>query len=318
LLCVIPDNLPALEGDEKRLLQVGWDLAKKDYSVEIKVNAKDQPGVLPSILNVFEKAKVAINSTNAKVNPNSTATCTFNVKIKNLGQLEELIKKVKQLPAVFSVERSYDYTAGQYTLLEFTHRGHHHKKPFTISNSPTREHVEFTTTITDSDYKQALDALPIGSEAEVCQPMGSFTLDARRSSRLVFLVGGIGVTPVRSILQYLADTGEVDELDIWLFYSNRNEERIVFRRELDELSEKIGRVGIVHTLTHLSKKDGRRWGGETGYISAEMTQRHIEDLNSCTFYVVGPPAFNTAMEEIVTRELGVLQEMVVKETFSGY
>ncbi len=92
--------------NERGLLQVGWGLSKKDYSVEIKVNARDKPGVLPSILNVFENARVAINSTNAKVNPNSTATCTFNVKIKNLEQLEELIKRIRQLPAVFSVERS--------------------------------------------------------------------------------------------------------------------------------------------------------------------------------------------------------------------
>ncbi|MBN2067400.1 MAG: bifunctional (p)ppGpp synthetase/guanosine-3',5'-bis(diphosphate) 3'-pyrophosphohydrolase [Candidatus Diapherotrites archaeon] len=89
-----------------KVMRVEWDLAKKDYSVDIKVRVRDSPGLLPQILSIFEKANVSINSTNAKVNPNSTATCTFNVKISSLPQLESLIARIERLPNVFSVERA--------------------------------------------------------------------------------------------------------------------------------------------------------------------------------------------------------------------
>ncbi len=91
---------------KERLVSVSWDLAKRDYSVEIKVHAKETPQLLPTILGIFDEAKVSINSTNAKVNPNDTATCIFNIKINNPNQLETVIKRIGQLPAVFSVERT--------------------------------------------------------------------------------------------------------------------------------------------------------------------------------------------------------------------
>ncbi|MDP2974504.1 MAG: hypothetical protein Q8N60_05625, partial [Candidatus Diapherotrites archaeon] len=89
-----------------KLLQVEWDLAKKDYNVDIRVQAKDYAGLLPAILGAFESAKIAINSTNAKVNPNNIATCVFNVKINNIAQLENITKKIGQLPAVQRAERA--------------------------------------------------------------------------------------------------------------------------------------------------------------------------------------------------------------------
>jgi len=98
------ENIKGASGS--KLLQVEWDLAKKDYKVDIKVQAKDYAGLLPAILGAFESAKIAINSTNAKVSPNNIATCVFNVKINNIGQLENIIKKIGQLPAVLRVERA--------------------------------------------------------------------------------------------------------------------------------------------------------------------------------------------------------------------
>jgi GTP pyrophosphokinase len=98
------ENIKGASGG--KLLQVEWDLAKKDYNVDITVQAKDYAGLLPAILGAFESAKIAINSTNAKASPNNIATCVFNVKINNIAQLENIIKKIGQLPAVLRVERA--------------------------------------------------------------------------------------------------------------------------------------------------------------------------------------------------------------------
>ena len=231
-----------------------------------------------------------------------------------MGFPAELVgKRVKAFS--FSVGEGYDYVAGQFAFLEFFFEGGYYKKHFTISSSPTREFREFTTIISGSDYKQALDRLEIGSRVELSKPMGVFTLDSRVSDKIAFLVGGIGITPVRSMLQYLADKGSPGELEIKLFYSNRSEERIVFREELDELSTQLGNLEVVYTLTAM--EDGMNWDGETGYIDEEMLSRPIDELREYTCYLVDPPAFNQAMVEVLG-ELGVGGESIIGEDFTGY
>ncbi len=89
---------------EKRI-KISWDIAKKDYVVEIKVRARDSPGTLPSILKILEKNNVTITATDAKANRNSILQCKFNIKIKNLEQLDSVIEKIGNVPTVFEIER---------------------------------------------------------------------------------------------------------------------------------------------------------------------------------------------------------------------
>ena len=86
-------------------VKIKWDLADRDYVVGIRVKAKDSPGLLPAILKILEKAKVAITSTDAKTSKNNLLQCKFNIKIKNIGQLDGITQKIGALPTVFGVER---------------------------------------------------------------------------------------------------------------------------------------------------------------------------------------------------------------------
>jgi GTP pyrophosphokinase len=88
-----------------RKVKIGWDLADKDYIVGIKVRAKDSPGLLPAILKILEKSRVAITATDAKTSKNNLLQCKFNIKIKNIGQLEGITQKIGSLPTVLEVER---------------------------------------------------------------------------------------------------------------------------------------------------------------------------------------------------------------------
>ncbi len=89
---------------EKRIT-INWDLAKKDYVVEIKVRSRNSPGTLPAILKILEKSNVAITATDAKANRNNVLRCKFNIKIKNLEHLDSLIEKIGKIPTVFEGER---------------------------------------------------------------------------------------------------------------------------------------------------------------------------------------------------------------------
>lgn len=218
----------------------------------------------------------------------------------------------------FRPEEKIAFEAGQFAFLTFEAGGKRHTKHFTISSTPQAGEIEFTTIVSESDYKKSLSGLKPGAEAWIGRPMGNFTLKARKSDRIAFLAGGIGITPVKSILRSLSETGRPEGLDITLFYSNRNEERIVFRQVLEELAQKHSFLKIVHTLTDLSEEEKRNWKGETGYINAEMVKRHLGETGGTTFFVVGPPAFNQAMRKMLLEKLKVKEEMVLAETFTGY
>ncbi len=90
---------------KERRMEVKWDLAEKDYIVGIKVLARDSPGLLPAILKIISGTKVSIISTDAKTNRNNILQSKFNIKIKNIEQLENIIKKISALPTVFETGR---------------------------------------------------------------------------------------------------------------------------------------------------------------------------------------------------------------------
>lgn len=232
----------------------------------------------------------------------------------------EVFSKYDVVPGIknfiFKPLEGFSYRAGQFAFFEFELEGKKYFKHFTISNSPARENVEMTTMISRSDYKQALDRLKPGHLVYIKGPLGSFTLESLKKKTVCYIAGGIGITPVRSMLEYASDKGM--DLEGALFYSNRNIQRIAFKEELEEIATRLKKFQVVHTLTELSDEEKKTWKQETGYVNEEMIKRHRPDYKECQFYVVGPPAFNKAMKEMLGPKLGIEEEFITMENFSGY
>jgi len=230
--------------------------------------------------------------------------------------------KKEEVPGIatfyFQPKEKIDFAAGQFSFFNFEINGKKFTKHFTISSAPKRKKIELTTIVSDSKYKQALNSLDFGHEVEISKPVGSFTLDSRKSDKIAFLAGGIGITPIRGILEDLASKGKNKDLEIAVFYGNRNEERIAFKEKLEELAEKLGNVQIVHVLSDLSEENKGDWQGEVGFIDRKMVKRHVENEQEFTFYIVGPPKFNELMKKMLLEELCIKEEMLVLESFSGY
>lgn len=215
---------------------------------------------------------------------------------------------------ILETQGDFEYTAGQYAFFDFEYNSTKFSKHFSISNSPTRPHIEFTTIIRNSDYKKALDSLPAGHEIIVRGPYGKYTFKSKKDSKLCFLIGGIGITPVKSMLEFAVDTNL--HLDATLFYSNRDSERIVFKNELEFFSRQMPTFNTIHTLTDISENEN--WKGLTGYINSDMIRQYRPDYKECTFYISGPPAFNKAMTDVVTNQLNISNDQIVVENFMGY
>ncbi len=130
----------------------------------------------------------------------------------------------------FTADKNFSWQAGQYlylTLGEIT-------KQFTISSSPTEEFIQVTTKIRkESEFKQALNNVQIGEEVEARAPFGTFALQSQESKNMghVFLAGGIGITPFRSMIKLNVDKGL--RLPMYLIYSNSDSE-FVFKKELEK------------------------------------------------------------------------------------
>jgi len=215
---------------------------------------------------------------------------------------------------IFRPETDFSFKAGQFA--NFFLDGEKMSRYFSFSGSPLNENIEITTIISESDFKKRLDSLAAGEKIVFAGPMGNFTLDSRKHETVNFLCGGIGITPVISMLRYSAEKAE--DLNAVLFYSNRDTERITFRSELEEIERKLPNFKIVHTLTNLSEEEKKNWQGESGFISEEMIKRHSPDFEKRQFYIVGPPAFNNAMKKLVHEQMGISSEFITMENFAGY
>jgi ferredoxin-NADP reductase len=221
------------------------------------------------------------------------------------------------LLVVFDLQgEEVDFRAGQYFWVELPDRGHEDEKGLrrhiSVVTSPTERGVlGLCTRVRDTAFKNTLAELEVGDEVDVEQPKGDYVLPEDTSPHYVFVAGGIGITVFRSMLRYIADTGE--SYRVTLVYSNRDRASTPFLDELQELERTLPGFQLVLTMT---QDDG--WEGETRYVSAELLSDHLEgELGDHTYLVAGPPA----MVEAVTGQLsaaGVPDERVLPDRFSGY
>jgi len=131
--------------------------------------------------------------------------------------------------------KTVNYNAGQFAFFDIGEVYNDPKGPirhFTISSSPTENFIMFSTRIRDSPYKKRLSTLEKGAKVKVRGPEGQFVLHQDYTKPAVFLSGGIGITPFRSMIKYATDMQL--PVKIIMFDSNRNRNNILFKKEFDE------------------------------------------------------------------------------------
>jgi ferredoxin-NADP reductase len=215
----------------------------------------------------------------------------------------------------FTRPPEYTFEAGQWFTITIPSPSGPLDHHFSHADSPTESHIELTTRLTGSVFKTALDSLPMGAHVEIEGPYGAFVFGYDKP-RIAFLTGGIGVTPVRSMLRYLADTGgagRIEGQELVVLYGSMTEDSIVYKDEFDEFERLIPGLRVIHVITNPSE----RWKGYGGFITADIIRAELPYPLDWTYYVVGPPAMITAMDKVLGR-LEVPREQIVVESFAGY
>ena len=215
-----------------------------------------------------------------------------------------------------------EYTAGQYAFFDIGGVYNDPKGPirhFTLASSPTEKFIMLSTRIRDSPYKKRLASLEEGIKVKVKGPQGKFTLHDDYSKSAIFLSGGIGVTPFRSMIKYATDKNL--PMKITMFDSNRNTQNILFKSDFDDCVNKNKNLTIIYTITEEERLNGsQEWRGERGRINKEIITKYLNgsDLESGLFYICGPPAMLNAMKQILKDELKVPDDRIKIEEFTGY
>ena len=186
-------------------------------------------------------------------------------------------------------------------------------RTFTIASAPQDDDIVIATRLRDTAFKRVLASVPIGTEVQAEGPDGTFTLQQDASQPAVFLTGGIGITPFRSIIRDAVARKLSHPL--WLFYSNNRPEDAAFLDELQQLANATSSLHFVPTMTDMAKSH-RDWRGQTGLIDREMIRRHVP-LLAPRYYLAGPPAMVRAMRTMLT-DAKVKDADIQFEEFSGY
>jgi ferredoxin-NADP reductase len=221
--------------------------------------------------------------------------------------IEKIIRTPKAHSYRFSRPPGFTFQAGQYMLVRLGAE-HNTVHPLSLSDGPQQDFLEFTKRMTGSEYCAALEALKPGGQITLHGPFGSFGL-REEDKALVFLAGGIGITPIRSILAELAR--QQDQRPLVLVYGNSDAEDIAFDQELRALP--LPQLHLVHVLQQASERIAH-----TGFITAEIIQMEAEEhLHNATFFVSGPPVMVKTVEKHLA-SLAIPAAQIRTDRFLGY
>jgi glycine betaine catabolism B len=179
-----------------------------------------------------------------------------------------------------------------------------------LATSPTRPHLEYAVRRSESPYKRAFAALHPSDSVGVFGPLGDFVL--RETRPAVLLAGGIGITPLKGMAEYAAD--KALPIPIRLVYSNRTQDEIPYRAELEALERQNPRFRVLHTLT---RSTGDGWPGSLGRINADLLREATGDVVDPVHYLSGTPSMVAGTWRLL-RDLGVSDDDIEFEAFHGY
>lgn len=216
----------------------------------------------------------------------------------------------------FDKPPGFEFRAGQfgdYTLInppETDAEGN--TRGFSLITAPYEDRIGLASRMRDTAFKRVLKNLPLGAEVKFDAPYGDYTLHKTETTPAVFLIGGIGVTPVRSIVAQA--THDKSPIKITLLHANHSPDDAPFTADFERLAAENPNFTFIPVATR-SAPDS--WTGERGHIDAGMIKRHVPDLRKPIFYLSGPESLVKAMRQLLV-ETGVNEDNIRTEEFTGY
>ncbi len=215
---------------------------------------------------------------------------------------------------VFKKPAGFTFLPGQYLEWMLPHRKADSRGPrryFTIASSPTEGEVRLAMKLVEkgSSYKQSLHGLDIGKKIIASQLAGDFLLPKKPEQKLALVAGGIGITPFRSHVKYMMDSGVVH--DTVLYYCANTKDEVAYRELFKEASKKF----TFSTIEVIAKEQVVA-PDENGFLTADMIKNRTPDYLERHWYLSGPPGMVNAYSKLLS-ELGVPKKNITRDFFPG-
>jgi ferredoxin-NADP reductase len=241
-----------------------------------------------------------------------------NPKTKAFLVLKEKILISKNTYSfIFKRGRQFNFEPGQYMEWTLPHKNadnRGNRRYFTIASSPKEKDINIGVKFyqNGSSFKRSLINMTSGDSIVASQVAGDFTLPDDKNEKLVFLAGGIGITPFISMIKGMIDTKE--RRDIVLLYSNKTLEDVAYVDTLKE-SENFG-INVNYIITD-KNEDTSSYDVQKGYIDMEMIKRLVPDYKDRTFYISGPHSMVAASKKML-HKLGLKNKQIKSDFFPGF
>ncbi|MFA6427734.1 MAG: ferredoxin reductase family protein [Candidatus Magasanikbacteria bacterium] len=213
--------------------------------------------------------------------------------------VDKVVRETASTVSIYIKGRKMDQfkiEAGQFMIFRFLDaKRWWQAHPFSLSCAPNDEYLRITVKNV-GDFTSEISGVKVGTPVLVDGPHGIFTKKVARSNKLLFVAGGVGITPIRSLVEQMAQ----EKRELTLVYSNKYSSDIVFFSELELLAEQY-HFELYHVLS-----DDHAWQGLKGRIHIDMLKQLVNDVDERDVYVCGPPAM---MESVIN----ILQKMFVSK-----
>jgi ferredoxin-NADP reductase/Na+-translocating ferredoxin:NAD+ oxidoreductase RnfD subunit len=244
------------------------------------------------------------------------ALVTGNIFSYLVSPKQKLILTLKEKVAIttntydfiFHSNKKMVFSPGQYMEWTLAHEKQDSRgirRYFTIASSPTEDTIHIGVKFYDkpSSYKKSLESLKKDGVVVASQLAGDFTLPKDKNKKLVFLAGGIGVTPFRSMVKYLLDTNE--KRNIVMFYAAKNFADIAYKEIFDEAQQTLG-IKIHYILQD-----------RQGMVTRQMIEEKVPDFKERMFFISGPRSMITSFEKTL-KEMEIQKSAVKTDFFPGF
>ncbi len=217
----------------------------------------------------------------------------------------------------FSPPARLAFAPGQY--MEWT-LGHNNpdsrgnRRYFTLASAPTEHDLKLGVKFypNSSSFKKTMLSMGRDHEIVASQLAGDFVLPENPNQKIVFIAGGIGITPFRSMIKYLLDIHQ--RRSMTLFYINRTADDIVYKDVFDRAERELG-LKTIYTVTD-ARKLPANWWGKVGRLTPEFIKKTVPGYRSNVYYVSGPPGLVDSFREIL-RQLDIQDAHIKTDLFSG-
>ena len=205
----------------------------------------------------------------------------------------------------------FRFSAGQFLTLTVKDGLKPVQRCYTIASSPAdREFLEITIKREGLVSGIVHEKLSVGSLVAVSGPLGSFTFDGSVDREVVFIAGGVGITPLMSKIRFLSTQRWQGRID--LIYSVKTSQEIIFRKEIEHLKRRAFDLSAHLTVTG----EDPAWTGPRGRMTADWIRSVIPDIAYRNVQLCGPTALASAAMKIL-RELGTPETQITLESFGG-